>query len=400
MHLFSVLNFLDISPNNGKMILVLERGVKDVLDILEITKISEVIFMKRIILTGGGTAGHVTPNIALIPKLKELGYDIQYIGSYEGIEKELIEPFGIPYHGISSGKLRRYFSVQNFTDPFRVIKGFGEARKLIKDLKPDVIFSKGGFVSVPVVLAGKKCKVPVIIHESDMTPGLANKIAIPSASKVCYNFPETLENLPKGKAVLTGSPIRQELLSGNKIAAMDMCGFTADKPVILVIGGSLGSVIVNNAVREALPELLNHFQIIHLCGKGKTDESLKNTKGYCQFEYIKNELRDIFALADIVISRAGANAICELLALRKPNLLIPLSAKASRGDQILNARSFERQGFSLVIEEEELSKDSLLQAVQNLYDNRSTFMDAMRSSGQQDSIDTIIGLIEEAASPE
>ena len=400
MHLFSVLNFLDISPNNGKMILVLERGVKDVLDILEITKISEVIFMKRIILTGGGTAGHVTPNIALIPKLKELGYDIQYIGSYEGIEKELIEPFGIPYHGISSGKLRRYFSVQNFTDPFRVIKGFGEARKLIKDLKPDVIFSKGGFVSVPVVLAGKKCKVPVIIHESDMTPGLANRIAIPSASKVCCNFPETLENLPKGKAVLTGSPIRQELLSGNKIAAMDMCGFTADKPVILVIGGSLGSVIVNNAVREALPELLNHFQIIHLCGKGKTDESLKNTKGYCQFEYIKNELRDIFALADIVISRAGANAICELLALRKPNLLIPLSAKASRGDQILNARSFERQGFSLVIEEEELSKDSLLQAVQNLYDNRSTFMDAMRSSGQQDSIDTIIGLIEEAASPE
>ncbi len=400
MHLFSVLNFLDISPNNGKMILVLERGVKDVLDILEITKISEVIFMKRIILTGGGTAGHVTPNIALIPKLKELGYDIQYIGSYEGIEKELIEPFGIPYHGISSGKLRRYFSVQNFTDPFRVIKGFGEARKLIKDLKPDVIFSKGGFVSVPVVLAGKKCKVPVIIHESDMTPGLANKIAIPSASKVCCNFPETLENLPKGKAVLTGSPIRQELLSGNKIAAMDMCGFTADKPVILVIGGSLGSVIVNNAVREALPELLNHFQIIHLCGKGKTDESLKNTKGYCQFEYIKNELRDIFALADIVISRAGANAICELLALRKPNLLIPLSAKASRGDQILNARSFERQGFSLVIEEEELSKASLLQAVQNLYDNRSTFMDAMRSSGQQDSIDTIIGLIEEAASPE
>lgn len=400
MHLFSVLNFLDISPNNGKMILVLERGVKDVLGILEITKISEVIFMKRIILTGGGTAGHVTPNIALIPKLKELGYDIQYIGSYEGIEKELIEPFGIPYHGISSGKLRRYFSVQNFTDPFRVIKGFGEARKLIKDLKPDVIFSKGGFVSVPVVLAGKKCKVPVIIHESDMTPGLANKIAIPSASKVCCNFPETLENLPKGKAVLTGSPIRQELLSGNKIAAMDMCGFTADKPVILVIGGSLGSVIVNNAVREALPELLNHFQIIHLCGKGKTDESLKNTKGYCQFEYIKNELRDIFALADIVISRAGANAICELLALRKPNLLIPLSAKASRGDQILNARSFERQGFSLVIEEEELSKDSLLQAVQNLYDNRSTFMGAMRSSGQQDSIDTIIGLIEEAASPE
>lgn len=353
--------------------------------------------MKRIILTGGGTAGHVTPNIALLPRLKELGYDIQYIGSYTGIEKELIEPFGIPYHGISSGKLRRYFSVQNFTDPFRVLKGFREAHKLIRQLKPDVIFSKGGFVSVPVVLAGKRCKVPVIIHESDMTPGLANKIAIPSAAKVCCNFPETLKSLPEGKAVLTGSPIRQELLSGNKIAAMDMCHFTSDKPVILVIGGSLGAVAVNNAVREALPELLKDFQIIHLCGKGKMDESLKDVEGYCQFEYIKNELRNLFALADIVISRAGANAICELLALHKPNLLIPLSANASRGDQILNARSFERQGFSLVLEEKQLTKETLLNAVKTLYENRTTFINSMKNSGQQDSIGTIIKLIEEVS---
>lgn len=353
--------------------------------------------MKRIILTGGGTAGHVTPNIALLPRLKELGYDIQYIGSYTGIEKELIEPFGIPYHGISSGKLRRYFSVQNFTDPFRVLKGFREAHKLIRQLKPDVIFSKGGFVSVPVVLVGKRCKVPVIIHESDMTPGLANKIAIPSAAKVCCNFPETLKSLPEGKAVLTGSPIRQELLSGNKIAAMDMCHFTSDKPVILVIGGSLGAVAVNNAVREALPELLKDFQIIHLCGKGKMDESLKDVEGYCQFEYIKNELCNLFALADIVISRAGANAICELLALHKPNLLIPLSANASRGDQILNARSFERQGFSLVLEEEQLTKETLLAAVKNLYENRTTFINSMKNSGQQDSIGTIIKLIEEVS---
>lgn len=351
--------------------------------------------MKRIILTGGGTAGHVTPNIALIPRLKEMGYDIQYIGSYNGIEKDLIEPFHIPYHGISSGKLRRYFSVQNFTDPFRVLKGLGEARKLIRELKPDVIFSKGGFVSVPVVLAGKQAKVPVIIHESDMTPGLANKIALPSATKVCCNFPETLEHLPKEKARLTGSPIRQELLSGNKVAAMDLCGFSADKPVILVIGGSLGSVAVNNAVRAALPELLERFQVVHLCGKGKLDESLTNTKGYKQFEYISSELRDIFALSDLVISRAGANAICELLALRKPNLLIPLSANASRGDQILNARSFERQGFSVVLEEEEVTKESLLDAVNKLYENRASYMDAMRNSGQHDSINTIVRLIEE-----
>lgn len=352
--------------------------------------------MKRIILTGGGTAGHVTPNIALLPRLQELGYDIQYIGSYKGIEKELIEPFGVPYHGISSGKLRRYFSTQNFTDPFRVIKGFSEANKLIKELKPDVIFSKGGFVSVPVVLAGKRNKVPTIIHESDMTPGLANKLSIPSATKVCCNFPETLEHLPKNKAVLTGSPIRQELLSGNKIAALDLCNFSADKPVILVIGGSLGSVVVNNAVRLALPDLLNQFQVVHLCGKDKLDSSLSGLKGYAQFEYIKNELRDIFAMSDIVISRAGANAICELLALRKPNLLIPLSANASRGDQILNAHSFERQGFSMVVEEEDLSKEYLLECIHSLYDNRNTYMDAMRQSEQQNSIDTIIELIQEA----
>ena len=230
-----------------------------------------------------------------------------------------------------------------------------------------------------------------------MTPGLANKIAIPSAAKVCCNFPETLKSLPEGKAVLTGSPIRQELLSGNKIAAMDMCHFTSDKPVILVIGGSLGAVAVNNAVREALPELLKDFQIIHLCGKGKMDESLKDVEGYCQFEYIKNELRNLFALADIVISRAGANAICELLALHKPNLLIPLSANASRSDQILNARSFERQGFSLVLEEEQLTKETLLAAVKNLYENRTTFINSMKNSGQQDSIGTIIKLIEEVS---
>lgn len=353
--------------------------------------------MKRIILTGGGTAGHVTPNIALLPRLKELHYDIHYIGSYQGIEKELIEQFGIPYHGISSGKLRRYFSLKNFTDPFRIIKGLAEADKLIKTLQPDVIFSKGGFVSVPVVMAGKRRHVPTIIHESDMTPGLANKLSIPSATKVCCNFPETLEHLPKEKAVLTGSPIRQELLSGNKIAALDFCRLTADKPVILIIGGSLGSVAVNQAVRAILPELLKDFQVIHLCGKGKVDESLKNLHGYVQFEYIQNELKDIFALTDLIISRAGANAICEIAALRKPNLLIPLSASASRGDQILNARSFERQGFSIVIEEEELTNEKLLSSIQELYTNRETYIHNMSKSGQQNSIDTIIGLIENAA---
>ena len=351
--------------------------------------------MKRIVLTGGGTAGHVTPNIALIPRLRELNYDICYIGSYDGIEKKLIEEFHIPYYGISSGKLRRYFDPKNFSDPFKVLKGISEARRTLKELKPDIVFSKGGFVSVPVVLAAKRLHIPVIIHESDLTPGLANKICIPSAAKVCCNFPETLSHLPAGKAVLTGSPIRQELLRGNAIAALEFCHFTANKPVILVMGGSLGSAAINDTIRGVLPELLKNFQVIHLCGKGKLDPHLTDVQGYVQFEYIKDELRDLFALADIVISRAGANAICELLALHQPNILIPLSAKASRGDQILNARSFEAQGFSIVLEEESVTNLTLLNAIQTLMDNKETYIQAMKNSNQQDSIATITGLIEE-----
>ena len=293
--------------------------------------------MKRILLTGGGTAGHVTPNMALIPRLKELGYDIQYIGSYQGIERKLIEEIGIPYHGISSGKLRRYFDLKNFSDPFKVMKGYMEASHLIKRLKPDIVFSKGGFVAVPVVLAAKRRHVPVIIHESDLTPGLANKICIPSAAKVCCNFPETLKHLPEDKAVLSGSPIRKELFSGSREEGLSLCGFTGDKPVLMAMGGSLGAVAINRALRANLDALLKQFDIIHLCGKGNYDVSLEDRAGYKQFEYAKKELPHLFALTDLIISRAGANAICELLALKKPNILIPLPASQSRGDQLLNA---------------------------------------------------------------
>lgn len=350
--------------------------------------------MKRIILTGGGTAGHVTPNIALLPKLKETGYDINYIGSYDGIERKLISDFNIPYFGISSGKLRRYFDIKNFTDPFKVLKGLSEASKLMKQLKPDIVFSKGGFVSVPVVYAAKRLNIPVIIHESDMTPGLANKLSLPFASKVCCNFPETVQYLPEGKAVLTGSPIRQELLAGNKLSGIKFCDFTANKPIIMVIGGSMGAVAVNQAVRSALPKLLEKYQIVHLCGKGKLDASLTNKKGYVQFEYVKEELKDLFAMTDVVISRAGANAICELLALKKPNILIPLSAAASRGDQILNAKSFEKQGFSLVIQEESITDELLIQSIHELYQNKSKYVEAMSKSKQADSIDVIVKLIQ------
>lgn len=342
--------------------------------------------MKQIVLTGGGTAGHVTPNIALIPELRNKGYEIAYIGSYDGIEKKLISELGIPYYGISSGKLRRYFDLKNFSDPFRVQKGFHEAVSILKELKPDVIFSKGGFVAVPVVGAARRLHIPCVIHESDMTPGLANRLCIPSAAKVCCNFPETVSSLPAQKAVLTGTPIREELFHGDAEKGRAFCGFTADKPVLLSIGGSLGAAAVNERLREILPDLLPDFQVVHLCGKGKTDESLSSTPGYVQFEYIKEELPDLFAMADVVLSRAGANAICEISALKKPNLLIPLSAKASRGDQILNARSFEKQGFSMVLEEEECTGPVLLRAIHELYENRQKYIDQMAGSSHIDSI--------------
>lgn len=350
--------------------------------------------MKKIVLTGGGTAGHVTPNLALLPSLIERGYDIRYIGSKQGIEQKLIENAGIPYDGISSGKLRRYFDVKNFSDPFRVVKGYTEALRLIKKYRPDVVFSKGGFVSVPVVLAAKHYKIPTIIHESDMTPGLANKICIPSAVKVCCNFPETLTCLPTEKAILTGSPIRKELLEGNRLTGLKYTGLSANKPIILVIGGSLGSVTVNIAVRQLLPRLLDVYQVIHICGKGNLDESLIGQEGYVQYEYVDTPLRHLFAAADLIISRAGANSICEILALRKPNILIPLSAAASRGDQILNARSFKKQGFSTVLEEEYLSEDSLFQAVCEAMNNRQQFIRSMNQSTLSDAITTIMNLID------
>ena len=351
--------------------------------------------MKHIVLTGGGTAGHVTPNIALVPRLSDLGYQISYIGSLDGIERKLIEELNIPYYGIESGKLRRYFDWKNFSDLFRVLKGDVQARKLLKKLKPDLVFSKGGFVTVPVVIAAKHQHIPAVIHESDMTPGLANKLAIPAAVKVCCNFPETVEHLPAEKAVLTGSPIRQELLRGDAEKAMAFCGFSTRKPVILVMGGSLGAASVNESIRKILPSLLPDFQVIHLCGKDKLDSSLKQTEGYVQFEYIKDELADLFALADLIISRAGANAICEILALQKPNLLIPLPARASRGDQILNARSFERQKFSIVLEEDNITEKTLLSSIRELYCHRETYIDSMKKSNLMDSITRITNLFEE-----
>ncbi|MDO4284640.1 MAG: undecaprenyldiphospho-muramoylpentapeptide beta-N-acetylglucosaminyltransferase [Eubacteriales bacterium] len=349
---------------------------------------------KKIVLTGGGTAGHVTPNIALLPYLQKANYEIYYIGSLNGIEKKLIEEYGIPYLGIETGKLRRYFDPKNFTDPLRVIRGYGEARKFLKGYRPDVVFSKGGYVSVPVVRAAHALHIPCVIHESDMTPGLANKLCAPCADKICCNFPETLSSLPSSKAVLTGTPIRGELFQGNKEEGKKLCGFTDDKPVLMVIGGSLGAASVNEAVRDNLAKLLPDFNIAHICGKDKMDNLKLTIAGYKQFEYVRGELKHLFAMADIVLSRAGANAICELLALKKPNILVPLPSSSSRGDQLLNARSFEAQGYSVMVEDDALP-DVIVESVQKLYFERQLYIDAMGKSNQINAIPVIMELLEE-----
>src|SRR5699024_9786070 len=299
---------------------------------------------KQIILTGGGTAGHVMVNLAIIPIFLKEGWTIDYIGSKNGIEKELIEPIeGVTYHSISTGKLRRYMSKENFKDPFKVMKGTWQAFRIIGKKKPAVIFSKGGFVSVPVLVAARMRGVPAVIHESDYTPGLANKLAIPFAKKVLATFPETVKYLPKEKAEWIGAVVRDELYTGSRQKGFQLTNFTSRKNILLIMGGSAGSQKINSAVREGLDDLLKDFQVIHICGKENIDLDYSQ-EGYVQYEYVQEELKDLLAITDLVCSRAGANAIFEFLALNKPMLLIPLSRQASRGDQIVNAASFEKQG--------------------------------------------------------
>ncbi len=350
--------------------------------------------MKKIIMTGGGTAGHVMPCLALVPELAARGYEIYYIGTYNGIEKGLVEEKGLKYFGISSGKLRRYFSFKNFTDPFRVIHGFFEAKKIIKKLKPDIVFSKGGFVTVPVVFAAHRLHVPIISHESDITPGLANRLCIKKADYICTGFKETLKFLPKTRGIYTGSPIRAELLKGDKERGYRFTCLTGDKPIILIIGGSTGASKINESVYNILPTLLKDYGVIHITGKGKKNPGYDNLPGYISFEYVGAELPDVFAVSDLVISRAGANSICELLALNKPNILIPLSLTQSRGDQILNADSFEKQGFSYVLREEEITNESLIAAISYVLSNKEKYINKMKQSISNNAIKNIADIID------
>lgn len=352
---------------------------------------------QTIVLTGGGSAGHVTVNLALIPYFREKGWNIHYVGSENGIERELVADLpGVTYHSISTGKLRRYFDWQNVKDPFKVAKGVWQAYRILQRLRPVVVFSKGGFVAVPVVVGAWLNRISVVIHESDLTPGLANRLSIPFAKRVCTTFPETVEYIGSKKAVHVGAVVREELFHGDAARGRNFCRFVAGKPVLLIMGGSLGSQKINEAVRNNLKELTKTFQIVHLCGKGNVEPSLES-RNYRQFEYIKDELPDILAMTDIVISRAGSNSIHEFLALQKPMLLIPLSRAASRGDQIANAYSFRDRGYAHVLEEEKLSDAALLESIRQVYESREKYIANMAKEAHTDALQKLIGIIEGAA---
>lgn len=347
--------------------------------------------IRKIVFTGGGSAGHVTPNIAIISELEN--WDIHYIGSRKGIEKELIEKMNIPYYGISSGKLRRYIDFENIVDVFRVMKGFAEARRLLKKLKPTLVFSKGGFVSVPVVIAAKSLGIPIYIHESDMTPGLANKISTRFATKIFTSFDETKAYFPAEKTTVIGSPIRKELLTGSSERGRKLLGFDRKRPILTIMGGSLGAKKINEVVRGSLNQLTESFQIVHLCGRNNTEDQFASVPGYLQFEYVHEELSDILAATDIVLSRGGSNAIFEFLALNIPMLIVPLGLNQSRGDQILNAQAFQEKGYSLTLDEENLNEKSLIESLENLYKNKETFQRNMTDSQKGKALQTLVNEI-------
>lgn len=348
-----------------------------------------------IVFTGGGTAGHVTPNVALIEAFQKDDLGLAYIGSKTGIEKNLISTLNVSYYPIETGKFRRYLTWKHLVEPFKIIHGFFQSFFLLRKLKPHVVFSKGGFVSFPVVISAWLLKIPVVSHESDMTPGLANRLTKPFVDKFCVNFEATTKYFKNPNLVsVTGTPIRQSLLLGNKHNAAQYTGLSEDKPTLMVIGGSLGAKKINKVVREILSELLKTYQVIHICGKGNVDLSLNDLAAYKQYEFVGSQLGDLFALSDVVISRSGANALCELLTLGKPHLLIPLSKEASRGDQIDNAAYFENLGASMVLQEKELKAKRLLTDIEKLMSQTSHYQKIIESLGYASATEKVKTVIE------
>ena len=332
--------------------------------------------MKKIVLTGGGTAGHIMPNIALLEYLGD--FEVHYIGAINGVEQELMSAFpNVTYHAIHTGKLRRYLSLENVKDFFRFQRGIFDARKVLKQIKPDIIFSKGGYVAVPVAAAARKYKIPLITHESDLTPGLANKLISNVAFKVLTTFPETASMIKDGKGMYSGAPVRSVLFNGDKEKGLSFLGLDGNKPVLLVMGGSKGSRRINDALYGVLNELCEKFDVVHICGPRNVFENSDFPANYRQFAFINEELPDVLAATDYVITRGGSNSIHEFGALKKPMLIIPLSKAASRGDQILNANSFVERGIALKLEEEDLTPEALYTKVRELVNKKASIIEKL-----------------------
>lgn len=352
---------------------------------------------KRIVLTGGGSAGHVVVNLALLPRLKEEGWEVHYIGSEDGIEKSLLADYPeVHYHAVPTGKLRRYLSLEsvvtNVRDMGHVISGIHEARRLLKQIAPHIVFSKGGFVSVPVVMAAKMRHIPVISHESDLSPGLANKMTAPFVKRILLTFEATASQVPAKKAFYLGPVIRPQLKGGSAREGRIRFGIQSNKPILLILGGSLGAEALNKLVWESLDPLLERFEILHGVGANKGDSAIERP-GYHQVDYIKAGMNDALAMADIVVSRAGSNAIFEYLYYHKPMLLIPYW-KGSRGDQVENAREFERAGYAKVLDEREATPQEFLTAVNELMNHRDEIQRRQRSFVFSDGVETILSLLE------
>ncbi len=347
----------------------------------------------KIVLTGGGTAGHVTPNIALIPHLRKHFNEICYIGSENGIENNLIKDIkDIKFYPITTVKFIRGFTLKNLLIPFKLIKGINDAKKILKTIKPTVIFSKGGFVAVPVVIAAKQLKIPIIAHESDSTMGLANKIIYKYCNKMCFSF-NNFDNKYKKKGLHTGSPIRDELFNPCKNNPYNNLEFNKTHKTILVTGGSLGASAINNVIFNNIEELTKEFNILHIVGKNNLNKQLINKyKNYKQIEYCK-DMQNAFDIADIVISRAGSNTIFELLALKKLFILVPLPKGNSRGDQIDNANIFKSLGYCEVINQEEFNVNNLRNTLLKMIKNKNTYMLKMKTENSKNANKEITNII-------
>ena len=343
--------------------------------------------LARVVATGGGTAGHVVPTLPVIESLRAEGAEVHFIGGVGGLEAGLVAPLGIPYHAITTGKLRRYFSLRNVADCVRVPVGVWQAWRLLGRLRPDVVFSKGGFVSFPVALGAWLRGIPVVAHESDLTPGLAYRLAAPFVATLCVNF-DGAET--RGPAVVTGMPVRSSLLRGNAARGRERLGFAADRPLLLVVGGSLGAARLNAVVRLALDRLLRSYNVAHVCGRGKIAPACAGRSGYVQLEYVDDAWGDVIAAADLVVSRAGAGALYEWLALGKPHLLVPLPKATSRGDQIENADFAQDQGWSLILREDSLTADSLVDGVARLARAAPALRQRLAAFGRRDSVAAIV----------